>query len=453
MDDAENEGGDMTTTSRSRIDIGVTTNWSNWAGNQRVSGVLCVKPSTEDELRFIVESAVRNNQRVKAIGAGHSFTGIAKPEELLVDLSSYRKVIRIDKSNMTVEVESGIQLWVLNEVLHEHGLAMQNLGDIAYQTIAGAISTSTHGTGAKFTGIAGQVVALRVVLADSTVVACSATEYADIFNCARVGLGAIGLLSTITLKVVHAFNLAVIEEPMRVDALLEDLDSHVDGNDHFEFFWVPHTGWALTKRNRRTSEPAAPMNALSHWYSKTFLENYAFGAVCRMGRMMPNLIPKLAKALPSSGRNEYSNISYKVFASKRIVKFYEMEYAIPREVCAEALNRVRRAVDEHGFLLNFPVEVRFTAPDEIPLSTASRRNSAYIAVHVFKGMDYLPYFKAVEEIMDSYQGRPHWGKIHFQTADSLRSKYPQFEQFRSVRASVDPARVFGNEYLKKVLGN
>ncbi|MBM3742667.1 MAG: FAD-binding protein, partial [Actinobacteria bacterium] len=154
MDDAENEGGDMTTTSRSRIDIGVTTNWSNWAGNQRVSGVLCVKPSTEDELRFIVESAVRNNQRVKAIGAGHSFTGIAKPEELLVDLSSYRKVIRIDKSNMTVEVESGIQLWVLNEVLHEHGLAMQNLGDIAYQTIAGAISTSTHGTGAKFTGIA-----------------------------------------------------------------------------------------------------------------------------------------------------------------------------------------------------------------------------------------------------------------------------------------------------------
>ncbi|MFM7820462.1 MAG: D-arabinono-1,4-lactone oxidase, partial [Actinomycetota bacterium] len=335
--------------------------------------------------------------------------------------SSYRKVIRIDKSNMTVEVESGIQLWALNEVLHEHGLAMQNLGDIAYQTIAGAISTSTHGTGAKFTGIAGQVVALRVVLADSTVVACSATENTEIFNCARVGLGAIGLRSTITLKVVHAFNLAVIEEPMRVDALLEDLDSHVDGNDHFEFFWVPHTGWALTKRNRRTSEPAAPMNGLSHWYSKTFLENYAFGAVCRMGRMMPNLIPKLAKALPSSGRNEYSNISYKVFASKRIVKFYEMEYAIPREACAEALNRVRRAVDEHGFLLNFPVEVRFTAPDEIPLSTASRRDSAYIAVHVFKGMDYLPYFKAVEEIMDSYQGRPHWGKIHFQTADSLRT--------------------------------
>ncbi|MFM8777355.1 MAG: D-arabinono-1,4-lactone oxidase, partial [Actinomycetota bacterium] len=386
-----------------------------------MSGVLCVKPSNEDELRFIVESAVRNNQRVKAIGAGHSFTGIAKPEELLVDLSSYRKVIRIDKSNMTVEVESGIQLWALNEVLHEHGLAMQNLGDIAYQTIAGAISTSTHGTGAKFTGIAGQVVALRVVLADSTVVACSATENTEIFNCARVGLGAIGLLSTITLKVVHAFNLAVIEEPMRVDALLEDLDSHVDGNDHFEFFWVPHTGWALTKRNRRTSEPAAPMSALSHWYSKTFLENYAFGAVCRMGRLMPSLIPKLAKALPSSGRNEYSNVSYKVFASKRIVKFYEMEYAIPREACAEALNRVRRAVDEHGFLLNFPVEVRFTAPDEIPLSTASRRDSAYIAVHVFKGMDYLPYFKAVEEIMDSYQGRPHWGKIHFQTADSLRT--------------------------------
>jgi len=443
----------MTTTNQSRTEPGVLTNWSNWAGNQQAPGVWCMKPSTEGELQFIVESAVRNNQRVKAIGAGHSFSAIAKPEELLVDLSSYAKVRRIDKSNLTVEVESGMQLWALNEVLHEHGLAMQNLGDIAYQTIAGAISTSTHGTGAKFTGIAGQVVGLRVVLADSSVVECSAGENTDVFNCARVGLGAIGLLSTITLKVVPAFNLAVVEEPMRVDALLEDLNAHIDGNDHFEFFWVPHTGWALTKRNRRTNEAAAPMSALSHWYAKTFLENYAFGAVCHLGRLRPKLIPKLARALPSSGRNEYSNASYKVFASKRIVKFYEMEYAIPRAACAEALNRVRRAVEDRGFLLNFPVEVRFTAPDDIPLSTASRRDSAYIAVHIFKGMDYLPYFKAVEEIMNSYQGRPHWGKIHFQNAESLTTRYPQFEYFRSVREKVDPSRVFGNQYLQNVLGN
>jgi L-gulonolactone oxidase len=329
---------------------------------------------------------------------------------------------------------------------------MQNLGDIAYQTIAGAISTSTHGTGAKFTGIANQVVALRIVLADSSIVECSANVNADLFSCARVGLGALGLISTVTLKVVPAFNLAVIEEPMRVDDVLQNLDLHVDSNDHFEFFWVPHTGWALTKRNNRNNLPIEPMSKMSHWYSKTLMENYAFGAVCMLGRARPSLIPKLAKALPSSGRNEFSDASHKVFASKRIIKFYEMEYAIPREACAEALNRVRRMVTDSGFFLNFPVEVRFTAPDEIPLSTASNRESAYIAVHIYKGMNHVPYFKEVESIMNSYQGRPHWGKLHFQSAATLASRYPQWDVFQAVRNQVDPKRMFSNQYLETVLG-
>ena len=389
---------------------------------------------------------------MKAVGSGHSFTAIAIAEEVLVDLSKYDEIIAIDKINRTVTVQSGIQLSKLNQALYENSLAMQNLGDIAYQTIAGAISTSTHGTGAKFTGIANQVVALRVVLADSSIVECSANLNAELFSCARVGLGAIGLISTVTLKVVPAFNLAVIEEPMRVDDVLQNLDLHVDSNDHFEFFWVPHTGWALTKRNNRNNLPIEPMSKMSHWYSKTLMENYAFGAVCMLGKARPSLIPKLAKALPSSGRNEYSDASHKVFASKRIIKFYEMEYAIPREACAEALNRVRRMVTDSGFFLNFPVEVRFTAPDEIPLSTASNRESAYIAVHIYKGMNYVPYFTEVESIMNSYQGRPHWGKLHFQNASTLASRYPQWDVFQSVRNQVDPKRMFSNQYLETVLG-
>ena len=389
---------------------------------------------------------------MKAVGSGHSFTAIAVAEEVLVDLSKYDEILAIDKINQTVTVQSGIQLSKLNQALYENSLAMQNLGDIAYQTIAGAISTSTHGTGAKFTGIANQVVALRVVLADSSIVECSANVNAELFSCARVGLGAIGLISTVTLKVVPAFNLAVIEEPMRLDEVLQNLDLHVDSNDHFEFFWVPHTGWALTKRNNRNNLPIEPMSKMSHWYSKTLMENYAFGAVCMLGRARPSLIPKLAKALPSSGRNEYSDASHKVFASKRIIKFYEMEYAIPREACAEALNRVRRMVTDSGFFLNFPVEVRFTAPDEIPLSTASNRESAYIAVHIYKGMNYVPYFTEVESIMNSYQGRPHWGKLHFQNASTLASRYPQWDVFQSVRNQVDPKRMFSNQYLETVLG-
>ena len=429
-----------------------TTRWSNWAGNQQTGSVLVSKPQTESELQQVVQSAQTSGRRVKAVGSGHSFTAIAIAEEVLVDLSKYDEILAIDKINQTVTVQSGIQLSKLNQALYENSLAMQNLGDIAYQTIAGAISTSTHGTGAKFTGIANQVVALRVVLADSSIVECSANVNAELFSCARVGLGAIGLISTVTLKVVPAFNLAVIEEPMRLDEVLQNLDLHVDSNDHFEFFWVPHTGWALTKRNNRNNLPIEPMSKMSHWYSKTLMENYAFGAVCMLGKARPSLIPKLAKALPSSGRNEYSDASHKVFASKRIIKFYEMEYAIPREACAEALNRVRRMVTDSGFFLNFPVEVRFTAPDEIPLSTASNRESAYIAVHIYKGMNYVPYFTEVESIMNSYQGRPHWGKLHFQNASTLASRYPQWDVFQSVRNQVDPKRMFSNQYLETVLG-
>ena len=429
-----------------------TTRWSNWAGNQQTGTVLLSKPQTESELQQVVQSAQMSGRRVKAVGSGHSFTAIAVSEEVLVDLSDYDEIVAIDKINQTVTVQSGIQLSKLNQALYENSLAMQNLGDIAYQTIAGAISTSTHGTGAKFTGIANQVVALRVVLADSSIVECSANVNAQLFSCARVGLGALGLISTVTLKVVSAFNLAVIEEPMRVDDVLQNLDLHVDSNDHFEFFWVPHTGWALTKRNNRNNLPVEPMSKMSHWYSKTLMENYAFGAVCMLGKARPPLIPKLAKALPSSGRNEYSDASHKVFASKRIIKFYEMEYAIPREACAEALNRVRRMVTDSGFFLNFPVEVRFTAPDEIPLSTASNRESAYIAVHIYKGMNYVPYFTEVESIMNSYQGRPHWGKLHFQSAATLASRYPQWDVFQAVRNQVDPQRMFSNQYLETVLG-
>ena len=436
-------------------EIAVTSrkkNWSNWAGNQRVKGVSQFAPSSEFEIQQIVRFAVDHNKRVKAVGSGHSFTGIALAEEVLVDLSNYDEVVAVDKQAMTITVQSGIQLTKLNLILHENGLAMQNLGDIAYQTIAGAISTSTHGTGIKFTGIANQICAMRLVLADSTVVECSTILNPELFHCARVGLGAVGLISTVTIRVVSAFNLSVIEEPMRVDELLAKLDHHVESNDHFEFFWVPHTEWALTKRNNRTNQPPRPMSKFSHWYSKTLMENYAFGAVCKLGRAIPFLIPKLANALPSSGRVEYCDSSYKVFASKRIVRFYEMEYAIPRGACEEALNRVRRMVEDSGFFLNFPVEVRFTAPDEIPLSTASNRESAYIAVHIYKGMSYVPYFKEVESIMNSYQGRPHWGKLHFQTAETLAPRYPQWDSFQAVRNSVDPLRVFSNRYIETVLG-
>jgi L-gulonolactone oxidase len=430
----------------------VTATWSNWAGNQRCAPAAIEHPSSEEELARIVRDAASAGQRVKVVGAGHSFTGIALTDGRLVRLDRYRKLLVHDAAGSTVTVQSGIPLSQLNEDLHARGLAMENLGDIAYQSISGAISTATHGTGAKFGGIATQVAGMRIIAGDGSVIECSPSREPDVFHAARVGLGALGVISTVTLRCVPAFNLRAVEAPARVDELLSSLDEHVANNDHFEFFWVPHTGWALTKWNARTQDREEPRPRWQELRDDYLMSNVVFGALNRIGRLRPSLIPRLSRMIPSSGRVEYVDRSDRVFASPRWVRFYEMEYAIPAGACVEALNRVRAFVKESGLTISFPVEVRFTAADDIPLSTAHGRTTAYIAVHVYQGMQYQQYFEAVEDIMDDYGGRPHWGKLHFQTSETLAPRYPEWDRFQAVRRRLDPGGVFSNAYLDRVLG-
>jgi FAD-linked oxidoreductase len=427
--------------------------WSNWAGNQQCAPVAREQPTTEADLVTIVKEAASHERRVKAVGAGHSFTGIACTDGHLVDLSRYGQVLEHDPANNTVTVEAGIQLATLSDELDRRGLALENMGDIAYQSIAGATSTATHGTGTKFGNISSRIVGLRLVTADGSVLDCDSESNADVFECARVGLGALGLLSTVTLQCAPAFRLHAIEEPIPVDDVLADFDGFMNSADHVEFYWVPHTRWALTKRNRRTDELAAPRTRTKEILDDIILSNGAFGMLCRVGRHFPRAIPRLSKIIPSaSSKSEYTDRSDKVFTSPRLVHFYEMEYAIPREVIPEALNRVRALVDRLSVPISFPVEVRVVAPDDIPLSTAYGRATGYIAVHVYRGTPYDQYFQGVEAIMNDYAGRPHWGKMHFQTAATLAPRYPRWDAFRQVRARLDPEGRFTNPYLDRVLG-
>ena len=426
--------------------------WHNWGGNQSCVPAALARPSSEADLVQLVKDAAEQDRRVKVVGAGHSFTSIACTDGVLVDLAGYGRLLSHDVDAKTVTVEAGIPLHRLCDELDARGLAMQNMGDINQQTIAGATQTATHGTGLRFGNLSSQIVGLRLVTADGSVLDCSADLNPEVFDAARVGLGALGMLSTVTLQCVPAFRLHAVEEPMRVDDVLANLDELVEGNDHFEFFWVPHTGWALTKRNRRTDEPAEPKPRLKRWVDDIVVPNVAFGAMCRIGRRRPDWIPRLAKMVPSSGRVEYTDRSDKVFTSPRLVHFLEMEYAIPREAIPEALTRVRALVDQLGVPLSFPVEVRTTAGDEIPLSTAQGRETGYIAVHVYRGTPFDAYFSGVEGIMDTYGGRPHWGKMHFQTYETLAPRYPRWSGFQTVRSQLDPGGRFSNPYLDRVLG-
>ena len=426
--------------------------WRNWAGNQKANPLSIEAPKSVSELSAIVFRASEQGQKVKAVGSGHSFTSAAATNGRMIRLENLSGILHIDHASCQVTVGAGTRLSDLNMLLHTEGLALANLGDIAYQTVAGAISTSTHGTGKALTGLAGQVVAMKLINGQGEIIECSKSVNPHIFDVARVSVGALGIITEYTLQAVPSFRLRALEQPMRLDDVLENAHDLASAHDHFEFFWIPHTKWALTKRNNRTEDELQPLPRVKGWIDKTFMENYAFGALCRVGRARPSLIPRLATALPSSGSREYVDQSFKIFASPRIVRFYEMEHALPVEALAPALKEIRAMIERKGYLLNFPVEVRFTKGDDVPLSTAYGRDSAYIAVHVYKGMECEPFFRDVEDILRAYDARPHWGKMHYRDAEELSSLYPRWSDFISLRDRLDPQRTFSNGYTDTVFG-
>jgi len=240
------------------------TTWQNWAGNQAMSPAQISHPSSSDEISQAIKAAGAAGRRVKAIGSGHSFTSIGLTDGVLLQLDRDDRLLAVDASTRQVTVEAGLPMHRLNALLSEHGLGLTNMGDIDVQTVSGAISTGTHGTGRSSGSIAHQVVALELVLADGSVVSCSRTERPELFEMARVGLGALGVLSTVTFQAEPAFALRADERPMPLADVLDGFEELVAANEHFEFYWFPHTRVALTKRNNRTSGPARPLPRWRH---------------------------------------------------------------------------------------------------------------------------------------------------------------------------------------------
>jgi L-gulono-1,4-lactone dehydrogenase len=402
------------------------------------------RPGSEDELARAVAGA----RRVKVAGSGHSFTDIACTDGTMIDLSRMDRVLSVEGTEVTVE--AGITLRDLGPALSERGLALENQGDVDAQTVAGAMSTATHGTGGGFANISSQVVRVRLVTAGGDVVELSE---GDDLLAGRVSLGALGAISAVTLRCVPAFTIHRIDEPLPLDDVLGRLDEHVDGNDHFELFVFPYTRTALTLTSSRTDREPRPAGRAQVLFRDVLLENAALEVASRAGRRLPALIPRLNRTLVRAmSRAERLDRSHRVYANRRSVRFTEMEYAIPREHTADGLERVLELVERRRIRVGFPIEVRVIAPDDALLSTAEGRPTGYIAVHQYRGMEFESYFRGVEAIMDEYGGRPHWGKRHYQSAATLRPRYPGFDRFLAVRDRLDPERKFENEYLRRVLG-
>jgi FAD-linked oxidoreductase len=427
--------------------------WRNWAGNQRATARRAAYPGSTEEVAEEIRTAASEGLTVKAVGAGHSFTPAAITEGLRLHLDRLTGLVAVDRKAKLVAVRAGTRLRDLNRELAAHGLALPNLGDIDAQTISGAISTGTHGTGARLGGLATFVAGLTLVTGEGEMIRCTETERPDIFAAARVGVGALGVLTEVTLRCVEAFTLRAEERPEPLADALAALDDRILGNDHFEMYWFPYTERVQVKINNRVPVSDRPLGRFRGWLDDEFLSNTVFSGACRLARAVPALVPAITRVEARAlSPRVYTAASYRVFCTPRRVRFVEMEYALPRAALREAFEGLRRVVERLPFKVVFPVEVRVAAADDIWLSHGYGRDSAYIAIHQYVGMPYEPYFRAFEQVARSLEGRPHWGKMHWRERDDLRPAYPRFDDFLAVRDRLDPGRVFANGYTRRIFG-
>ena len=430
--------------------------WTNWSRLETARPTREATPASADDVVAEVRRALADRSTVKMAGTGHSFTAISAPEATLLHPQGLTGIVSVDPEALTVTARAGTPLKVLNAELEALGLSLHNMGDIAEQTLAGAVSTGTHGTGGRAAGLAAQLVGLELVTGTGELLRTTAEEHADVLEVARVGLGALGILTTVTFRVEPVFLLEAEEQPMSWAEALEGFDDLCAAADHVDMFWFPHTDRVLTKRNTRRGTDlsrAKPLSRGRAWFDDEFLQNTAFGVLTAGANRVPRVIPRMNRLSASllSART-YSDVPHRVFTASRRVVFREMEYAVPRAAGLEALRECRRALDASDLRISFPVEIRVAPADDIPLSTSSGRDSFYLAFHTHRDAEHRDFFALMEPILTAHEGRPHWGKVHTRTVADLAPVYPRFDEFLAMRDRLDPQRVFTNAYLRRVLG-
>ncbi|HEX3222452.1 MAG TPA: D-arabinono-1,4-lactone oxidase [Nocardioides sp.] len=434
--------------------------WQNWSGLESADPHTVISPASVADVVAAVDGARRDRSTVKMVGTGHSFTGIAAPVDVMLRPDRLRGIVAVDREAMTVTAYAGTQLKVLNAELERLGLSLNNMGDIAEQTLAGAVSTGTHGTGGVAAGLAAQLTGFRIVTGTGEVLDASRSENRELFELGRIGLGALGILVTMTFAVEPLFLLEAHEQPMSWDEALGSFDELVAGAHHADMYWFPHTDRMLTKRNTRLDadlSEAEPVGRVRGWVDDELLSNTVFGALTAVANRAPGVVPRMnqvsARAL---SERTYSDVAHRVFVSSRRVVFREMEYAVPRAAGLDALREARRIVDASDWRISFPVEIRVAPADDVAMSTAYDRDSFYLAFHTHHRSDWrthAAYLEAMEAVMRTHDGRPHWGKLHTRTAADLAPAYPRFGEFLALRDRLDPDRVFTNDYLRRVLGD
>lgn len=433
---------------------------SNWSGNSSAYPQHRWMPENTGQLVGLVQRIHAQRERMRVIGAGHSFSSVALTDDNLISLDRLSGIVSVDRETKRVRFAAGTRLRDIPQLLQPYGLALPNMGDVDPQSVAGALSTSTHGTGLGFTGFAGCTTGLTLLTARGEVLEVSRESDPELFDMARVSLGVLGILLEVELACVDAFDLIAQESAVGFDELVDTFVDRSRESDHAEFFWFPHTSRAVLKTNTRVApdapgptglEEVARRGKLERWFSEEVVDNGGLLAMSEIGTLLPSAIPFLNQVAGAATSNRaYRAPSHEVFVSPRRVKFNEMEYALPLEEGPEALREIKAFLDSRPDTVSFPLEVRTSAADDAALSTSTGRESMYIAAHRYVKKDYAEYFARLEQILVRHGGRPHWGKIHTLRRAQLSRLYPRFEEFCALREEMDPYGTLLNRHTERL---
>lgn len=428
--------------------------WTNWSGTQTAHAAL-YQPESADELAAIIHRSAQRGLPLRPLGAGHSFSALATTDGnggAHIQLDNLRGLINCTETTATFH--AGTRLHDIPGLLAPHGKALANQGDVDPQSLAGAVSTGTHGTGTGFTGFAGMVRSFRIITADGTIHDCHAKApgaAGELFRLARLGLGAFGVITEIELDVVDKFCIYAQHSAEDFAHIAAEFPERSRATDHLEFFWFPGTKKVLLKDHKRLPDVGYRSRGnFGRWFSREVIDNTALHAMCEIGRVQPKWVPQLNRiASATFGSRSWVEQAHKVFVSSRRVRFTEMEYAIALDDAPAVLAEIAARIDPQ---VSFPIEVRATAADDVALSTAYQRESCYIAIHRYHREPYQEFFASLEPILREAGGRPHWGKLHTLGAQELRERYPLFDDVASLRTQLDPDGVFLNDHLRAVFG-
>lgn len=434
--------------------------WRSWGKNLTVQPAAIVRPENTDQVEQVLRDAAAQGLRVRPAGSGQSFSPLVPTSDVLLDATALTGLSSIDTEKQQATFFGGTTIQQISHILEENGLALANMPDFTGQTIAGAIATGTHGTGLGQPSLSEQIIEITIATPSGELITCSETSHPEILRAARVHLGVLGVIVSVTIQCVSAFRLHCAEFREPLERLVDSLPERMSGADHFEFFWMPGRSTVHTRILSRLhrlpdtyTRPASPFSRVLRRADDAVLRTSLTSGLGRLASVAPKTVPGLNKleSMSKSSRR-YTDVSYRVFTAPRAVRFVSTEYALPLENTAAAFLDLKDLVDREGYTLSFPVLVRCSPPEQGYLSPSASRYTGWISLRQYGKRPYEEFFRAAEQIFLEHGGRPHWGAIHTQTAETLKPMYPRWDDFLKVRSELDPNGLLLNDHARALLG-